>query len=372
MIVAAYHLGGMAVHGVVLFPPVAWEGAGLVQDLLRRLGVLLMPGHAALMIFFVISGMVLRVSLQYGPQDWGHAALRFYIARVFRIYPIVIVGAIATVLLLGWEVPAGPGQERGPLSVGTFLANLVLLDVSLNTTWWALQVEVLMAPVIVLLYFVERRFGVGVLVALALVTAALSFSTQWAAWPPLSRNVFTFVLGMIVPTLGRDAVTALSPRAARLWAGVATAMLILPHALFGMFSQWSAVIEAFGALVLVSLVAYRLDLGALRFLDWRPVRMVGTASGSYYVLHSLAAPFVVTLATLALPPGWLAEAPGLVAWLVMAAWLMAMAPVALLGFHLVEAPGIALGRRVNRAVAAWLGRGSGAVTAQAATNRAPV
>ena len=36
MIVAAYHLGGMAVHGVVLFPPVAWEGAGLIQDLLRR------------------------------------------------------------------------------------------------------------------------------------------------------------------------------------------------------------------------------------------------------------------------------------------------------------------------------------------------
>ena len=158
-----------------------------------------------------------------------------------------------------------------------------------------------MAPVIVLLYFLERRFGVRVLVAIAAVTMVLSFSRQWALWPPLSRNVFPFVLGMILPTLGRAWVAGLSARAAGRWAAVATVALVVPHALLGMFSQWTAVIEAAGAVVLVSLVAYRVDLRALRVLDWRPVRLTGAASGSYYVLHPLAAPFATTYATMAIP-----------------------------------------------------------------------
>lgn len=367
MAVAAYHLAGMAVHGVVLFPPAASDGAGLLADWLRVLGRVLMPGHAALMIFFVVSGLVLRVSLQYGPQDIGRAALRFHIARVFRIYPVVIAACVASVLLLGWQVPDGAGQTAGPLSVSTFVANLLLLDVSLNTTWWALQVEVLMAPVIVLLYFLERRFGVRVLVAIAAVTIPLSFSTQWAVWPPLSRNVFPFVLGMILPTLGRDWVAGLSAAAARRWAAAATVALVVPHALLGMFSQWTAVIEAAGAVVLLSLVAYRVDLRALRVLDWRPVRLTGAASGSYYVLHPLAAPFATTYATMLIPASWMATAPELVAWGVMIAWLVAMAPIAVLGFHLVETPGIALGRLVNNAVAARRRPDGGRAPTQGAT-----
>jgi peptidoglycan/LPS O-acetylase OafA/YrhL len=370
MAVAAYHFSGMAVHGVILFAPAARDGPGLLDDGLRRLGLLLTPGRGALMTFFVVSGLVLRVSLQYGPQDVARAAARFHIARVFRIYPIVMACALATVLLLGWQVPDGPGQAAGPLSITTFLANLVLLDVSLNTTWWALQVEVLMAPLLVALYFVERRAGVRALVAIALATTALSFTKQWALWPPLSHNVFAFVLGMLVPTLGREAVARFSPAAARWSAAGSAVAIVVPHSLLGMFSQWSAVIEAYGAVVLVSIVAYRVDLRSLRFLDRRLVRLVGIASCSYYVLHPLAAPFAGTLTTLVLPPAWLAAAPSLVAFGVIAAWLLVMAPIALLGFHLVEAPGMALGRQINRAAAARWRTAPGAATAPTAADRA--
>src|SRR5437764_1395510 len=54
----------------------------------------------------------------------------------------------------------------------------------------------------VALYFVERSRGPLMLLAIAVVTSALSFSGGWAFWRPLSHNMFVLVLGMLVPTLG--------------------------------------------------------------------------------------------------------------------------------------------------------------------------
>jgi peptidoglycan/LPS O-acetylase OafA/YrhL len=228
------------------------------------------------------------------------------------------------------------------------VANLLLLDVSMNTILWALRVEILMAPVIVLLYFVERRWGTGALVAIALVTTVLSFSLRWALWPPLSRNVFPFVLGMLIPTLGRGAVARLSERAVRWCALAAVLALVLPGSLIGFFSPWSALIEAYGAVVLVALVAYRPEVRGFGFLDARPWRLVGLASGSYYVLHTATIPWARLIAERAVPGAWSVTAPALVGFMVLAAWLVALSPLMLGVFHLVEAPGIALGRWLLR------------------------
>ena len=86
VIVAAWHVSGWAVNGVMLLPHMPWPDAGWVQNTIGRIELALLPGHSALMIFFIISGFVLRVSLQYGPQDPAGAAVRFHIARIFRIY----------------------------------------------------------------------------------------------------------------------------------------------------------------------------------------------------------------------------------------------------------------------------------------------
>ena len=53
------------------------------------------------------------------------------------------------------------------------LANMLLLDASLNGTLWALQLEVLMAPIIVLFYFLERSYGTRVLVAAAVTSGPM-------------------------------------------------------------------------------------------------------------------------------------------------------------------------------------------------------
>src|ERR1700722_13203316 len=54
--IAAYHISGCALHNVLLLPDVPWQGVGLVQNTIRKLGLVFLPAHAALVVFFVISG----------------------------------------------------------------------------------------------------------------------------------------------------------------------------------------------------------------------------------------------------------------------------------------------------------------------------
>ena len=339
-LVAGYHVSGWGAPAGMLLPHQPWIGVGPLQNAIGRVELHLFSGHAALMVFFVISGLVLRISLQYGPQEFGRAAVRFHVARFFRIYPIVIFAMFIAAIAHQWQLPGGL-----PLTPSIFVANLLLLDVSLNNTLWAIQLEVVMAPLIVLLYFLERRQGPWVLVPIAVISSVLAFSGKWALWQPLSEYFFAFVLGMLMPTLGRKWVMQLSQRAVNGWLAVALLGLFLPWWLFGFYSKFSAIIEGYAAAVLVSFIAYRLDIASGRFLDWQPVRKLGLSSGSFYVLHMSVLPAIVPLVADAIPLSLCAELPALTGPLVIMVSLALYAPIALLSYYTVEAPGIALGRR---------------------------
>lgn len=344
VIVAAWHVSGWAVNGVMLLPHMPWPDAGWVQNTIGQIELALLPGHSALMMFFIISGFVLRVSLQYGPQDPAGAAVRFHIARIFRIYPVVMFSMLLAAIVYGWRLPGHDGQPGPALEVGTFVANLLLLDASLNGTLWAIQVEILMAPVIVALYFVERSRGPLMLLANAVVTSALSFSAGWAFWRPLSHNMFVFVLGMLVPTLGCRLVQGLSPIAARRVLLAVVLALFLTGPIFGFFSRFAALFEGYLAFVLVSLAAYRLDVAGLRFLDRRPVRLLGLSSGSYYVLHMSLLVWIVPLVAVGVPAALSLQVPAIVGPAIIATAMACLAVPALVSYYAIEAPGIALGR----------------------------
>jgi peptidoglycan/LPS O-acetylase OafA/YrhL len=360
MAVAGYHISGCCLHGYTLLQHTAWPSATPAQHAVARVGLFLLPAHAFLMTFFVISGFVLRVSLQHGPRTPLRAAAKFGVARLFRFMPIVMV----VVLLTATTVPAGRHW-----SARRWLASLLLLDVSSNTHLWALQLEVCMVPIILGIHFLERRFGAWVLAAVALPASALAFEPRWAGWPPLSYNLFAFVVGMAVPTLGRDILAGLSTRAATRWLVGAVTVMLLTAPIMGVYSRYSAVTEAYAAAIVVTMLAYRSDLPGLRWLDARPLRTLGAAAGSYYVLHMATAPLLTAAADAVIPAGWSAWAPGVVGIAVTAAWLIAIAPFMIVVSQLVEMPGIALGRRTIRRLRLD-GRGEPATDTSPAVSRA--
>ena len=321
------------------------RGIGAMAVATHHLSGMKVGAHSALMLFFVMSGFLLRFSLQHGPQKLFAAAAKFTLGRLFRVYPVVIFGVLLLAVLCKGEVHPHGAAAR-PLTAPLLCANLLLLDVSLNDTYWALRVELLMVPVLLLLYFLERSRGPYVLLGIALATSALAFSSEWAVWPPLSINMFAFVLGMVIPTLGRRFAISLSKPAATCSVLGVVAVMLFTGLCFGFYSRASTVIEAYAATVLVSLAAYRHDLSVLKWLEVRPLRLLGLASGSYYVLHMATIPAALTIGGALIPAQWSADFPTLVAFLILPPWLVVMALLALCSYYLIEAPGIALGRRV--------------------------
>jgi peptidoglycan/LPS O-acetylase OafA/YrhL len=339
--VAGWHMTGWACPSGPFMDPASWLAAGPVQRIVGQAALWLLAGHAALLVFFAISGLVLRVSLEYGPQDFGRAALRFHIARIFRIYPISMFGmTVAALVRIGLAPPDAP-----PVTLSEFLANLLLLHVSLNGTLWAIQLEVVMAPLIVLLWGLDKRFGPRALVAVVLIATPLAFA-NWAYWRPLSQYFFAFVLGMLLPSLGRAWIGRLSSRAANWALAGATLVLFLSWPVFGFFSRFGAVVQGYAGAILLCAIAYRTDLKAVSWLDWPFFRQLGRASGSYYVLHMPLLPLIFLAITRLLPAYLFRDYPAITEPLVVAATLLLFAPVAMLSYRLVEGPGIALGRRI--------------------------
>ena len=203
-----------------------------------------------------------------------------------------------------------------------------------------------MAPVILLLFFLDRAYGTRTLLAIGLITTALSFDKWWAVWPPLSNNLYAFVLGMLIPTLGRDWVTRLSRRTAHYLLLAALIVLFGAGPALGFYSRPTAVFETYAAVALLSIVTFHPDIRGVTFLDHWAVRLLGASSGSYYVLHMPLIPLLVLLAAAVVPPAWSEQFPVLVGTGVIALSLCALVPVCLLSYRLVEATGIAVGRRV--------------------------
>lgn len=342
MAVAGYHLTGSTIHSVELLPASGWPHASEYQNVIGQLGRLALSGHAFLMAFFVISGFVLRLSLGHGPQNLRDSATKFIVARLFRFYPIVFVAVMVSALMMRGS------PSHGTITLKQFIANLLLIDVSMNKHLWALQVELLMMPVIFGLYLVECRSGPRLLFAIAIVSSGLSFAPRWAGWPPLSHNLFAFVFGMLVPTVGRDFVARLNRRVAAAVLTACLAVMISTGATLGTYSRFAGFFEGYAAFVAVSTVAYRPELQMLRPLDTAWLRRVGTAAGSYYVLHMATAPLAIQIAIWAIPAHVCVQFPGLVSVGVICIWLIGIAPLMVLVSKAIEEPGIVYGRNVIR------------------------
>jgi peptidoglycan/LPS O-acetylase OafA/YrhL/glycosyltransferase involved in cell wall biosynthesis len=134
--------------------------------------------YAALAVecFFVVSGYLVTNSFDRDPD-----LLRFFIKRLFRIYPLYIAIVIAQTLILGAMAPGGIQGNLG--SMGTYLlanaafANFLqhdigsgvlntLVDPSLNAALWTLKIEFAFYLIVPFIWRLTERWGWPVLAAI--------------------------------------------------------------------------------------------------------------------------------------------------------------------------------------------------------------
>jgi peptidoglycan/LPS O-acetylase OafA/YrhL/glycosyltransferase involved in cell wall biosynthesis len=285
---------------------------------------------AAVDCFFVVSGYLVTNSFDRDSDLW-----RFYIRRFFRIYPLYITVVVAQTVVMGLLVPGGFAANSRSL-LGYFVANAAfanfvkhdvgsgvligLVDPSLNASLWTLKIEFGFYLILPFLWQAVRRFGVGVLAIIFILSAAyyevLLDAGNFQFAKQLPGQLQFFVLG-IAAYMYRDRLT-IGPSAGLVLTVASGVML-------------TALLYARTPLVYPLVVGTFTVIAALKAPR---VRLRTDISYGVYLLH---APIIQLSLLFGLyRPGW----DGVLLTVSIAILL------AIVTERLIETPGIALGRRL--------------------------
>jgi peptidoglycan/LPS O-acetylase OafA/YrhL len=133
-------------------------------------------GHLGVVFFFVHTCLVLLMSLERLERNGpGVAAGRFYVRRIFRIYPLY---ALCIIAVLAFHVPERPLVAYAPPRTIDTVLNLVLLQNlfgkgSVLSPLWSLPYEMQMYLVLPPLYYALRRVSWRWPVALGLFAGSV-------------------------------------------------------------------------------------------------------------------------------------------------------------------------------------------------------
>lgn len=297
-------------------------------------------GQAGVIAFFVHTSLVLMESLHrlgWGAPIGRGVVLRFYLRRVLRIYPLAVLVITGVIVA---DLPAMTWRDNPPLTPQVVLANQWLVQNlvtgrSVLGPLWSLPYEVQMYVVLPGLYLLARHAR-GPLWLSALLATAVAGALVLGAFTGGRLNMAAYLPCFLCGVLA----FALRQRG---WG---------PR--WSVWGWWGWLGVLFGGYALVHLgadkpsaplgwaLALALMAGILAFQDSRQpalnraTQVIARYSYGLYLLH------VPVLWLLFHRWGVQSLAVGLLAYLVLTA------AAAVVAYHLVEAPMVALGQRLTQ------------------------
>jgi peptidoglycan/LPS O-acetylase OafA/YrhL len=259
---------------------------------------LAVSGPAAVLLFFVLSGFVLTVSLSARPRYFGYAISR--VARIWLPFAVAILASSALYLLLaGTAVPGSSlwfqAQWGQPLTAGDVMRHLAMVGTSiyLDSPMWSLVHELRISLLLPLLILLWGRFGRGALVGSAALLLACVFGLghfdvagRYATVISTGTYIYFFMVGIALATerarIEEQLKRVPRPALAALWALALAGLAIAP----GDTSHVTTLPN--GLLLLVNGIAAALLLALCTgssFLLARVPLFLGRISYSLYLTH---------------------------------------------------------------------------------------
>jgi peptidoglycan/LPS O-acetylase OafA/YrhL len=189
---AILHLDVSAI-GTVLSPAIDAVALG---DIPLKIGLILLNGSTAVLLFYVLSGAVLCQSLLKEDLEFKSIGL-FLVRRVFRLFP-----ALFLCMLVLWLLSQFMNHFFAGFPYRNFeqaFRNALLIDTSAHGPSTSIQIEALATPFIIAFIFFYKKFStLAALIFFALSLVALQRSELVFLLPNMHSSVFVFIAGMLV------------------------------------------------------------------------------------------------------------------------------------------------------------------------------
>jgi peptidoglycan/LPS O-acetylase OafA/YrhL len=319
----------------------------------RRVADIVLNQRAAVLIFFVLSGYVLTYAW-LRLRDEPRAYFRFYLRRFFRLMPALWAAtALALILLLAFPLDPAAGRysewmhhSYQQVGAGRAMRSFMGIDNAVVPPTWTITVEILGSIMMPLLVGILSRRAAIVWVFIAVLVLVSLTVAEWYSRASFLAFVLQFACGVAL-------ALSLETRVVRRRKALAAAGLVLLFASrpllwvlitgdlqpieYRVNAALPALFETVGAVLLIAALAS--GEADRTLLASRPMRALGHWSYGIYLIHFP----VLRMVAYALPP----MAP-LAATLILALVTITVTCVlAMLLFKYVEAPGIALGKRLS-------------------------
>lgn len=298
----------------------------------------ILNAHAAVVVFFVLSGYVLALSLIRRGLGVG-SVVPYYVRRIFRIYPALIVGVtLGAIYVVTWaywpRANLSPWAysilRQGQFSPGALLASMSGLGTDLLPPLWTIKVELVASAILPVLVLILLR---GVVGTLSLMAVLLGLSFVAHASVPL--YMVHFAIGAALATVLKD-IQLPAPG----WIAILSAAFLLFFRAswpWGYHAPFPSLMEGVAGGVLVMAITN----GGAKVLELKPLQKIGDWSYGIYLFHL---PIAFGLAR------WISSGslrPDVQALVVTAVTLAVTVPFSWLVFRCIESPGISIGHKFS-------------------------
>ena len=321
-----------------------------IQDLgsnyLRLLKILLtvVNGHNAVLLFFVLSGFVLMLSMdkEYERGQWSNVA--FVVRRFMRLFPPLLVALLVCFLLGSVAVKLGVDSRDFSAAADPIktIKNMLLWEIVTHGATWTIQVEFLAIPFLLFGFWASRLFGVAGLIAclaVSLLETERPFFTTFS--PALSGSLCAFYAGMVAAKLT-------AARASTADNNASIMLMVVIYAFVSLFAPLSSkallIAQVLACAGLIVAVYTCRDCFAIRVLNGKHLLRLGRISYSLYLLN---VPVLWVMLSAAERSDMISDYPVIRGVIVGVVTTLITIPIADLFERAIERPANALGKRLT-------------------------